>query len=122
MQDKYCGDCYDIYSIQSLYKGAAFAVEAMRACAQGGSGRPCPLGAGSGEASPPEGSKGGLGGRQAPQLLEIFLHNLTFLVQIFGTIGYIKASIVLSSKHYLSLEVSPCRRPNFLRKNQDALD
>ena len=23
MQDKYCGDCYDIYFIQSLYKGAA---------------------------------------------------------------------------------------------------
>ena len=21
MQDKYCGDCYDIYSIQSQYKG-----------------------------------------------------------------------------------------------------
>ena len=39
-------------------------------------------GGGSGGRSPP-GMQGGLGGRQAPQLLEIFLHNLTFLVRYF---------------------------------------
>ena len=43
------------------------------------------------------------GGRQAPQLPEICLHNLTFLVQIFGTIAYKKASIDLSRKSFVTV-------------------